>query len=200
MERKRKEKMLKINKIRHFFLIGAMLFLVVSFTGAYYSDTVSTVSNTFTAGTWSVTPTASPTPGNIVINEFMANPTDADESNTEWIELYNTGGSSVDIDGWVLYDSYDTHALPISASNVAGGSTIVGPGSYAVVGRNGDIDFSLNNGGDSVRLYSGTIWVGTLIESTSYLSTIEGKTWSRMPDGTGSFTDGHNPTPGGPNV
>jgi predicted ribosomally synthesized peptide with SipW-like signal peptide len=189
-----------LRRVRQLFFPAAFIFIAASFTGAYFSDTVSTTNNTFTAGTWTVTPTATPTPANIVINEFMANPVGSDESNLEWVELYNTGGSSIDINGWVLYDSNDAHDLPISSANVAGGSTVVGAGGYVVVGRNGDADFSLNNSGDSVRLYDGVIGVGNQIESSSYLSTIEDRTWSRLPDGTGAFTDGHVATPGGSNV
>ncbi len=194
MEEKRKVKMLKIQSLKGLFFPIAFLFIAVSFTGAHFSDNVSTSSNTITAATWSVSP------ANIVINEFMANPAESDESYYEWVELLNTGGSSINIDGWVLYDSFDAHALPISSSNVAGGSTIVSPGGYAVVGRNGDIDFSLNNSNDTVRLYNGPIGIGSLIETNSYLNTIEGKTWARVPNGTGAFTDGHDQTPGGPNV
>jgi len=187
-------------RIRYFFLPLAFLFIAASFTGAYFSDTVSTTNNTFSAATWSVTPTVTPVLANVVINEFMANPIGSDESNLEWVELYNAGGSSIDIDGWVLYDANDGHDLPISSVNVTGGSTIINAGGYVAVGRNGDADFSLNNSGDLVRLYNGVIGVGTQIESTSYTGTLEGKTWSRIPDAVGAFTDGHIPSPGGPNA
>lgn len=171
----------------------ALIFISISFTGAYFSDNTTTTNN-LTAGSWL------PDPADVVINEFMANPVGTEPDN-EWVELYNKGGSSIDVNGWVLYDSFDTHPLVISASNVAGGSTILNPGSFLVVGYQAPSWFSLNNSGaESVRLYNGAIGLGSLKDSISYLGTTEGFTWSSMPDGMGAFSDGHTPTPGGNNV
>jgi hypothetical protein len=86
--------MLKINELKHFFLIGAVLFIAVSFTGAYYSDGVATSNNIFTAGTW--------TPGPATITEVLYDPTGTD-SGLEWIELKNTGEFTIDLNGYVLH-------------------------------------------------------------------------------------------------
>jgi hypothetical protein len=189
------------------FLIIAAGIFGIGLTKAYYSSQQTVSSMNLTMGTWATstptaTLTASPTPAKVVINEFMANPPEmgAAESNTEWVELYNVGGSGIDINGWVLYDAFDSHALPISSANITSGSTVIDAGGYAVVNRNGDADFSLNNDADTVRLFDGVIGAGTLINSISYTGTIEGKTWARMPNGTGGFTDGHTPKPGEANV
>lgn len=174
-----------------------MLFFESSFTGAYLSDVERISNNTITAGTWEV-PSV---PGEIVLNEAMINPPGGEESFTEWVELYNKGGSSVDVNGWYLYDSIDSHALEITAANVTGGSTVVVAGGYLVVNRNGDADFSLNNGTDSIRLFNGSIFTGSLIDNFSYTSnTIENKTWAKIPDGIGAWQINRVPTSGGSNV
>lgn len=185
-----------IKLLRFIYPLCAVLFIGSVFTGAYLQDRDTSAGNSFTAATW----TPSPTPASVVINEFMANPVGA-EPDGEWIELYNKGGSSADVNGWVLYDALDTHALPISASNVAGGSTVISAGGYLVVNYEAPSTFSLNNSGsETVRLLDGLIGSGALIDSTSYTNTIEGKTWARIPNATGAFSDNHSPTPGGENV
>ena len=205
-----------LNFVRVFFLLGSVAFLATIYTGAYFSDNGTSVGNSFTAATWTVTATSEPTAtataietatstpiGNIVLNELMINPIgDAEtEKTAEWVELYNNGTASVDVNGWYLYDAFDSHALQISSTNVTGGSTSIAAGGFLVVNRGGDEDFSLNNGSDAVRLYNGTIYSSTLIDSFSYTSnTTEDKTWAKFPNGSGSWQINREPTPGGPNV
>ncbi len=188
-------------KIRQFFVPIAFLFIATSFSGAYYSDRVSVTNNSFTAGTWSVTATSTPSPAHIVINEFMANPDGDDDAtmpNGEWIELFNSGGSSLDISGWRLYDAAGAF-VPIIPANVLGGSTTISSGGYLIVFRN-SYSFSLNNTTpETIGLYSGTN-SDPLIDSVSYSGSIEDRTWARLPNGTGDFTNDHEPKPGGPNV
>lgn len=186
-----------IIQLKKFFYLMAMSVIVISYTGTHFSDSVTVSGNAFQTGTWEIPP---PPPGEMVINECMINPSGT-ESIGEWVELYNRGGSPVDVNGWYLYDAVDTHALEITPSNVSGGVTVVGAGGYLVVNRNGDTDFSLNNGADSVRLFNGPIISGLLIDSFIYTNnTIEDKTWSKVPDGTGSWQINRIPTPGGSNA
>lgn len=199
-KRGRGAKMLKRLKrtIKVLFFPLAIIFIATSFTGAYFSDSVSVSGNTFEAGSWGG---GSPPPGpaEVVINEFLPNPVGPEPAG-EWIELFNKGGSSIDVDGWFLYDAIDTHSLPITSVNVVGGSTVIGVGGYLVVNYQSPSTFSLNNTGpESVRLYDGVIGTGSLIDSDAYTGTTEGKSRARVPDGTGSFSNNHNPTPGGEN-
>ena len=188
--------MIKI--IKRLFFPLAIIFIGASFTGAYFSDSVSVSGNSFESGVW---PTTTPTAGDVVINEFLPNPVGTNEPADEWVELINKGGSSIDVNGWVLYDAYDSHALPITSANVTGGSTVIGVGGYLVVNYLALSSFSLNNtGSESVRLYNGVIGIGSLIDSFTYNGTIEGQTWARVPNGTGSFSNNHNPTPGAANL
>lgn len=78
-------------------------------------------------------------PGDIVINEIMQNPSAVSDTNGEWLEIYNTTGATINIDGWTLKDDgADSHVI----NN--GGTLNVASGSYVVLCRNGN---SSTNGG-----------------------------------------------------
>ena len=121
--------------LRFIYPLCAVLFIGSVMTGAYLQDRETSASNSLTAATW----TPSPTPADVVLNELMVNPS-GDETLGEWVELYNKGGSPIDLNGWYLYDAIDTHALEITAANVTGGSTTIASGGFLVVNRNGDTD------------------------------------------------------------
>ena len=76
------------------FLICAMLFVAVTYTGAYFSDSVMSSGNTFSSGIWN--------PGRITISEVLYDPSGTD-AGLEWIELTNTGGYTADLGGYVLH-------------------------------------------------------------------------------------------------
>ena len=79
--------------------------------------------------------------GDIVINEFMANPATVSDSDGEWIEIVNVTYSTINIDGWTLEDaSGSSHTID------NGGTLNVAPDAYVVLCKNGDSDF---NGGVS---------------------------------------------------
>lgn len=150
-------------------------------------------------------------PTDIVINEFLPNPTGNDDApmpNGEWVELYNRGSDSVDLTGWYLTDSNPTYVLPITATNTVSSdlSTAdlwIAPGEFMVVYRNGDGDFSLNNdaAGDQVNLYDSS---NNLIDQHIYNSglfdiVLENKSFARFPDGADIWFD-PIPSPGRPNI
>ena len=187
-----------IRTIKRLFFPLAILFIATSFSGAYFSDSVSVSGNTFETGSWGGG-TPPPTPAEVVINEFLPNPVGPEPAG-EWIELFNKGGSNADVNGWIFYDVIDSHALAITSANVVGGSTIISAGGYLIVNYQSPSTFSLNNSGsESVRLYNGVIGIGLLVDSVTYNGTIEGQTWARVPDGVGGWTNNHIPTPGAAN-
>lgn len=143
----------------------------------------------------------------ILINEFMPNPIGSDSGTAggtldgEWVELFNPTSDPIDVAGYILYDSINTHALPITTSNLDTGNTIIPSLGYAVVYRNGDGDFELNNaGGDTVRLFTDTIGSGgILVDSHTYTRDApENKSFARVPDGASNWID-PDPTPGSEN-
>lgn len=124
---------------------------------------------------------------NIIISEFMPNPAGSDDN--EWIELYNTGPSPVDLSGFKLQDN-SAHVFTITEDNISG----LG---YLVLDK-ADTDIALNNtGGDSVKLYSPN---DALLDQINYLDTApEGKSYAKSLSGSG-FAWTAEPTPGAANI
>ena len=101
--------------------------------------------------------------GDIVVTEFMNDSDQVSDTVGEWIELYNTTSSDIDLNGWSLKDD-GSNDYPFSES------LIVPANSYFVIGRgpndasNGgvNLDFSygnnytLGNGADEIVLLSPT--------------------------------------------
>ncbi len=193
-------------------VVSAILFTFAFSSGrtlALLSDTETSSGNTITVGVWDVAEYS------VVLNEFVPNPAGNDDAlrpGGEWVELYNNGSVDFDLAGWYLYDDLDSHELPItsvnSASSDSGGNpinsntTVIPAHGFLLVYRNGDGDFSLDNtGGDTVRLYNGTIGSTGVILIDSHTYTInanEDKSFARIPDGSDNWVD-PVPTPGGPN-
>jgi len=131
-------------------------------------------------GAWSPTESSSPTqgsanpgggpsigPGDVVINEYVAN------AAVEWVELYNTTGTSLDLSGYYIDDIAGGGGAPQA---IPGGTTIPAGGFYTM-----DLGSYLNNGGDDVRLLDPA--QTTVIDSTSYAFSTTGYSWYRLTDG-----------------
>ncbi len=70
-------------------------------------------------------PVMCPAPPTIVISEILYNPSGSEPA-TEWAEIYNFGGSTIDIGGWFLADEDGAAgALPMG--------TMIGPGEAVVI-------------------------------------------------------------------
>ncbi|WP_412538145.1 lamin tail domain-containing protein [Longispora sp. K20-0274] len=93
----------------------------------------------------------------------------------DWVELVNTGGTAVDVSGWVLKDNDNTHTFTIAA-----GTTIAAGGFRAF-----DVESAFGLGSsDSARLY--LPGGGTLVDSYTWTAHAA-VTYGRCPDGTGAF-------------
>ena len=68
-------------------------------------------SNKFAGGAWPYTVAPTVAPGDVLLNEFMAENisglNDEDSEAADWIELYNRGTSAVNLEGWSLTDNPD---------------------------------------------------------------------------------------------
>ncbi|KKW39198.1 MAG: Cadherin domain protein [Parcubacteria group bacterium GW2011_GWA1_54_9] len=95
------------------------------------------------------------TPGNVVINEFSSG------TASDWVELRNTTGDSIDLTGWKLTDLTTPDTTPTEADKLALSGTISAGDVLAF-----DVS-GLNNSGDSIGLYdnSGT---PVLIDRVTY--------------------------------
>jgi len=131
---------------------------------------------TIVSSTFDVTEPAA-AKGDIVINEFMADPDCEAQDVGEYVELYNTTGSDIDIEGWTIEDDgSDNHTF-----NSANGTTIVPAGGYLVCGRdiNSEADpdyeysFILANSGDEIVLKEGAIEICRV----DYSSSVDGKSY-----------------------
>lgn len=142
------------------------------------------------------------TRSNIVINEYLPDPIGLDDElrpGGEWVELYNKGGSSVDVNGWLVCSA--GQCISINSARTNTGSTLILPGGFLVVYfeniYSGGI---LNNSGlDVVSLYD-HVWYGYRLRDMHWFyGSQEGKSNVRYPDGSRNWYD-PTPTPGAPNT
>ena len=138
----------------------------------------------------------------VVINEFLADPdspwapgvTNSLDSQNEWVELLNTGSSSVDLSGWWIDDLLGGGSSPYTFPQ---GSVLDAGAFWVVYGTEGLP--GLNNTGDEIHLMNSN---GVEQDAFTYTSSQVSPDVSlgRNPDGTGTFQAFSSPTPGKPNV
>lgn len=102
-------------------------------------------------------------PREVVINEIVSDPSDDTE---EFIELFNTTGSSIDFSGWYIEEGSEAR------TEVRG--TIPSKGFFVVNGPQGN----LNNAGDSIELFDGT---NKLIDRITYGTWDDGNVSNNAP-------------------
>ncbi|MCC7429205.1 lamin tail domain-containing protein, partial [bacterium] len=133
---------------------NALVHLTVSTLADFgtYDLTVSNLKDltnlTMVTTTVSIYFNANPAQTPVVITEFMRDPSAVNDSEGEFLELYNLAGVPVNINGWILTDNAgETHTI----NN--GSPLIILPNDFLILGLNGDVN---SNGGISVDyVYSG---------------------------------------------
>ncbi|MFH1788211.1 MAG: lamin tail domain-containing protein [Candidatus Altiarchaeota archaeon] len=98
------------------------------------------------------------------ISEIMPNPVGSDSAsnpNGEWVELQNTGTSSVNVSGWRIVDDAGQN-ISITVARTRGNSTVIAARGFIAVHMNAAV---LNNDYDTVSLYHSN---GTLIDVFGY--------------------------------
>ncbi len=138
-------------------------------------------------------------PEDLFINEFMANNDVAvagpDDSYPDWIELYNGGNESINLDDMYLTDNL---ANP-NAWQFPEGTTIDAGGFLLIWADNAsDSDglhcgFGLNANSDALGLFASD--GATEIDSIVFDAQLDDVSYGRMPDGTANWTY-LTPTPG----
>ena len=106
-------------------------------------------------------------PGDVVINEFVANSDDS-----EWVELHNTTNAPLDISGHYIDDIANGGGSPKA---IPSGTIIPAHGYYVMYFKN-----FLNNGGDDVRFLDTS---QAILDDTTYTYTTPAYSWYRFPDG-----------------
>ncbi|WP_428264132.1 lamin tail domain-containing protein [Haliangium sp.] len=130
--------------------------------------------------------------GGVILNEILANEPGSNTAG-EFVELVNTGTSSVDLSGWTISDARAVkHTFAAGTVLAAGGAVVVFGSSAGIpagldnaVGASAS-SLSLNNGGDTVTLRDDR---GAQIDAFAYTSALSGRdgvSMNRDSDGDGS--------------
>lgn len=137
----------------------------------------------------------------IVMNEFLPNPTGDDFApmpGGEWVELYNNSSTtSYNLTGWLLSVSsnpgYRSLLTPVNSSSMN-----IAPEGFVVVYRNSDSFFEILNSGDTIQLHDPT---DAVVDQYTYTASqiAENKSIARYPDGSGTWFD-PIPSPLGANI
>ena len=126
-------------------------------------------------------------PADVVISEFLPNPSGADEDG-EWIEIHNRAGQPVDLYYWQL-DDMDGGSKPYLIEE----DIWLEADGYLLITRE-ESGIALNNTSDSVRLIDNQ---GKIIDNVDYDKPKENTAYARNQDGAWSWTI--SPTPGSEN-
>lgn len=106
------------------------------------------------------------------------NEVESDGDITDWVEVYNTGDTAVDISGWYIYDNdpvgHKSDIVPVAAN------TLLQPHQVYVFDQNQAFSFGLG-ANDSVTLYDKN---GNIVCKFNWIQNASG-VYARIPDGTG---------------
>lgn len=118
--------------------IGSIVVVAAMLASAFTVMSVENVSGSSTA--------------NVAINEIMYNPV----SGNEWIELFNSGDSTVNLTGWMIKDSLNQTFGDLTNVEIPAGKCVVINGTGAAI---------LNNDDDEVHLFDDTT---TEVDNATY--------------------------------
>lgn len=127
----------------------------------------------------------------VFVNEVLPNPAGTD-TGTERVEIFNAGGSAVDMTGWAIDDAVTIGQVAVRAripedlDPTCSTSAVIGPGEFRVVMMQGGVAV-LNNTGDDVYLVSNRDMAATVVHSLTYPAAVEGQVWSSIPNGTANY-------------
>jgi hypothetical protein len=129
--------------------------------------------------------TAHASSAEVIITEIMQDPAAVSDGDGEWFEVYNSGGSSVDLNGWTIADNdADSHTISTSV--------VIPAASYAVLCRNSNS--ALNGGvpscayqyGSAIALANGADEIVLLDGSMVEIDRVEYDGGITFPDPTGA--------------
>ncbi len=151
--------------------------------------------------------------GDVIITEIMYD-LEGSDAGREWIEIFNTSQSSVDLTGWKVHDS-SNHVLALPPAKGGKGSLVVPAESYAILADDATvflneqtvevsvIDTVLSFGQQDGREYTITLFeregrrVSTAVYTTLLGARGDGYSLQRTQSGSWIFAV---PTPGGQNA
>lgn len=142
---------------------------------------------------------ATPAPGEVVINEFLAKNTSGAVNELgnyeDWIELYNNTEIPLELYGLYITDSYNDPEKFAFPEN-----TIIQPQSYLTFWADEEestptsihLNFKLSAGGEELMISTGD--AGQVIDSITYGAQQSDISLGRCPNGTGNFDFINSPT------
>jgi large repetitive protein len=137
-------------------------------------------------------------PTALYVNEVQSSnkKTIADETGKypDWIEIYNAGKDTVDLKGYTLADSKNTHVIAGSLPIKAGGYLLLWADKNSALGA-AHLSFSLSGtNGDAAIIIDPE---GNQVDSATFGASLAADdSYARYPDGTGEFSWCAIPTPG----
>ena len=139
----------------------------------------------------------------VCINEMMPNADGSDQGifpNGEWVELYNSGSTGIDLQGWTLED-IGGWIHPIDSSTWVGFSEleesyVIAAGSYAVIAENEVGTLRLNNAGETLYLKDSN---GAIIHTVTTGEASNGVSKIPAADSSADWVDSEENTPGAEN-
>ncbi len=132
-------------------------------------------------------------PGGVFINEILPNPAGAD-SDDEWIELYNSNSTDVDLSGWQLQDITGTVSIFTINPSAGSGQVKILAGGFLVFKRP-ETKIMLNNDEDGINLLTPD---NKIIDSINYTKAPLGQSYNKAPSGL--WTWSATLTPGAKNI
>jgi len=143
-------------------------------------------------------------PGDVVlvVNEFMASnaSTIQDEGGSwpDWIEIWNAGSETVDLEGYGLTDDLQD---PTKWTFPAG--VRIDPDEFLLVWADGDVDegslhagFRLSASGEQIGLYGPAVEGSPALDTLEYGAQSTDVSMARSPDGAEHWEADSSPTPG----
>ena len=128
--------------------------------------------------------------GPLVINEAMSSNgsacVDPLGAYPDWVELYNRGGSAIDLTGYTVTDDLSNPTKAILGSGVsvpAGGYTLIWCDGSASLGPD-HVGFKLSASGTAFGLYAPD---GTQLDAVTLGELATDVSYARIPDGSGTF-------------
>ena len=143
--------------------------------------------------------------GTVCLNEALPNPNGYDDAawpGGEWMEIYNSGTTAVDVLNWELVNKANK-VLTFDSSSIvgyeAGNSTTwtIQPGDYMVIARNANQNFYLTNTADWITMNDAS---GNTVDQASWNSTASGVSLEEDPtNAMNVWISTNSPTPGSVN-
>ena len=140
----------------------------------------------------------------LVINELMANNAgsvrDQNGNEDDWIEIYNTGNTAVNIGGMYLTDNQSAaNGWRVPDNNPV--VTTIAPKGFLLIWADDETNegtlhagFKLGSDGENIRLFAAD--GKTLIDEVTFGSQTEDRSYGRQPDGGKNWQTLPAPTPG----